>query len=125
MQTQLTSIRDMHVITLGICFDVQAEPALEAAVLQVQEAQGKHIILNLQSLTKLDSRALGKLFLTYHHLKRRQIRLSMVNPQPAVRELLEFVNFPQIVPIYKSVDDVVDCVGLFQRDPVSIHRVAR
>jgi hypothetical protein len=31
----------------------------------------------------------------------------MVNPRPAVREMLEFVNFPQIVPLYESVEDVV------------------
>ncbi len=84
-----------------------AEPALEAAVLQVQEIQGKHIILNMEALTTLNSRALGKLFLTYHHLNRKHIRLSMVNPKPAVREILTFVNFPQIVPIYDSVDAVV------------------
>ena len=107
MQTRPISIHDMHVITLGGCFDVHAEPVLESAVLEVQEVQGKHIILDLQDLTTLDSRALGKLFLTYHHLSRKQIRMSMVNPRQVVREMLEFVNFPQIVPIYDSVDDVV------------------
>lgn len=107
MELQPTPIHHMHVITPGTRFDVHAESALESAVLQVQEAQGKYIILNLQALSILDSRALGKLFLTYHHLNRKQIRLSMVNPRPAVREMLEFVNFPQIVPIYDSIDDVV------------------
>lgn len=107
MPIQPTSIDDMHVITFGTCFDGSAEPALEAAVLQVQELQGKHIILNMESLTTLNSRALGKLFLTYHHLHRKRIRLSMVNPRPAVREMLTFVNFPQIVPIFDSVDAVV------------------
>lgn len=107
MHTQPTPIDDMHVIAFGTCFDGSAEPALEEAVLQVQEIQGKHIILNMEALTTLNSRALGKLFLTYHHLNRKQIRLSMVNPKPAVREMLAFVNFPQIVPIYDSVDAVV------------------
>jgi len=92
MYTQPTLIHDMHVITLGACFDVFAEPALESAVLHVQEVQGKHIILNLEALATLDSRALGKLFLTYHHLNRKQIRLSMVNPRPAVREMLASEN---------------------------------
>lgn len=107
MPTQPIPIDDMHVITFGACFDGSAEPALEAAVLQVQEVQGKHIILNMEALTTLNSRALGKLFLTYHHLNRKQIRLSMVNPKPAVREMLTFVNLPQIVPIYDSIDAVV------------------
>lgn len=104
---QPAPIGHMHVITFGPSFDGNAEPALESAVLQVQEEQGKHIILNLEALVTVDSRALGKLFLTYHHLMKNQIRLSMVNPTPAVREILAFVNFPKIVPIYDSVDDVV------------------
>ena|SRR5690606_616320 len=107
VQAQLTTLNDMHVITLGPCFDIHAEPALESAVLQVQEVHGKHIILNLQAVAFLDSRAIGKLFLTYHHLSRKHIRLSMVNPRPAVREILEFVNFPRIVPIYDSIEEIV------------------
>ncbi|MDH3504995.1 MAG: STAS domain-containing protein [Nitrospirota bacterium] len=121
MYTQPTLIHDSYVITLGTCFDVYAEPALESAVLHVQEVQGKHIILNLEALATLDSRALGKLFLTYHHLNRKQIRLSMVNPRPAVREMLAFVNFPQIVPVYDSIDAVM-AFEHRQMDSSSLHQ---
>jgi anti-anti-sigma factor len=96
----------MHIITLGACFDAQAEHALESAVYQAQEAQGRHILLNLQAVTMIDSRGLGKLFLTYHHLNRQKIGLSIVSPRPIVREMLEFVNFPKLVPIYDSMEDV-------------------
>ncbi len=96
----------MHIITLGSCLDTQAEHLLESAVYQAQEAQGRHILLNLQDLTKIDSRGLGKLFLTYHHLNRQKIRLSIVNPRPMVREMLEFVNFPKLVRIYDSIDEI-------------------
>ncbi len=94
-------------ITLGACFDMHAEPALESAVLNVQEAKGNHIVLDLEALIALDSRGLGKLFLTYHHLHRKHIRMSMINPRPAVREILEFVNFPRVVPIYDSIEAAV------------------
>ena len=105
--THSPHLSDMHIITLGACLDVQAEHRLEAAVCQAQEAQGQHILLDLQALTKIDSRGLGKLFLTYHHLNRQNIRLSMVNPSPMVREMLEFVNFPKLVPIYDSLKEIV------------------
>jgi anti-anti-sigma factor len=97
----------MHMITLGACLDAQAEHLLESAVYQAQEAHGQHILLNLQALTKIDSRGLGKLFLTYHHLNRQNILLSMVNPRPMVREMLEFVNFTKLVRVYDSLDEVV------------------
>lgn len=105
--TQPTFNHDTHVITFGACLDVHAEHALESAVCQVQEIRGKHILLNFHALTNIDSRGLGKLFLTYHHLNRKKIQLSIVNPSPRVREILEFVNFPKIVPIYDSMDDLI------------------
>ena len=96
----------MHMITLGACLDAQAENLLESAVCQAQEAHGRHILLDLQALTTIDSRGLGKLFLTYHHLNRQKIKMSMVNPRPMVREMLEFVNFTKLVRIYDSIDEV-------------------
>ena len=107
LPTQPTHNSNMHMITLGACLDAQAEHLLESAVYQAQEAQCRHILLNLQALTTIDSRGLGKLFLTYHHLNRQNILLSMVNPRPMVREMLEFVNFTKLVRIYDSMDEVV------------------
>ena len=107
LSPQPTHHSNMHMITLGACLDAQAEHLLESAVYQAQEAQSRHILLNLQALMRIDSRGLGKLFLTYHHLNRQKIRLSMVNPRPMVREMLEFVNFTKLVRIYDSLDDVV------------------
>ena len=107
LSTQPTHHSDMHMITLGSCLDAQAEHLLESAVYQAQEAHGQHILLDLRALTTIDSRGLGKLFLTYHHLNRQKIRMSMVNPQPIVREMLEFVNFTKLVKIYDSMDEVI------------------
>ena len=106
VSTQPATHLRLHVIMLGACFDAQAEHALELAVYQAQEAQCQHVLLNLQALTTIDSRGLGKLFLTYHHLSRQRIRLSMLSPRSLVREMLEFVNFPKLVPIYDSMEDV-------------------
>ena len=108
VSTQPPHLSEMHIITLGACLDAQAEHLLESAVYQVQKALGRHILLDLRALPTIDSRGLGKLFLTYHHLNRQNIRLSLVNPRPMVREMLEFVNFPKLVQIYDSLDEIVD-----------------
>ena len=106
VSTQAATHSNFHIIALGACLDAHAEHLLESAVHQAQEAHGRHILLNLEALSTIDSRGLGKLFLTYHHLNRQNIRLSLVNPRPMVREMLEFVNFPKLVRIYESIDDV-------------------
>ncbi len=56
LSTQSTHHSNMHMITLGTCLDAQAEHLLESAVYQAQEAQGRHILLDLQALTTIDSR---------------------------------------------------------------------
>lgn len=107
VSSTLTHHSPLHIITLGTCFDAHTEHLLETAVYEAQEAKGRHILLNLQALTTIDSRGLGKLFLTYHHLNRQKIRLSMMNPRPMVREMLEFVNFTKLVRVYDSMDEIV------------------
>lgn len=125
LSTTPASHSSMHIITLGVCLDAQAENLLESAVYQVQEAQGRHILLNLQALTRIDSRGLGKLFLTYHHLNRQNIRLSLVNPRPMVREMLEFVNFPKLVRIYDSMDEVPEQAQHDLMEPNRLHSPAQ
>ena len=111
MESQVTEKVPMHVIRIGPNFDAQAEHNLESAVYQVQEARGKHVLLDLEALKTIDSRGLGKLFLAYHHLNRNQIRLGLVNPTPAVKEMLDFVNFSQVVKIFESVDKALELEG--------------
>ena len=118
LSPQPTHHSNMHMITLGACLDAHAEHLLESAVYHAQEAQCRHILLNLQALTTIDSRGLGKLFLTYHHLNRQNILMSMVNPRPMVREMLEFVNFTKLVRIYDSMDEVAALVYNIVESPV-------
>jgi len=101
-------MEEIHVINVGKCFDSMKTLDLESAVLQVQERQGRHIVLNLQDVRMIDSRGLGKLFLTYHHLHRNHVRVSLINLSPTVREMLEYVNLTQVLPIYESLEDVAD-----------------
>ncbi len=124
MESQVANVVPMHVIRIGANFDSQAEHNLEAAVFQVQEAKGKHVLLDLEGLTTIDSRGLGKLFLAYHHLNRNQIRLGLINPSPAVKEMLDFVNFSQVVKIFGSVEEAVEAEGqipsILKRDMVHV-----
>jgi anti-anti-sigma factor len=97
---------DVHVITLGLPSEGHSAWDLETAVCHVQEVQGRHVILNLEHMTMMDSRMLGKLFLTYHHLQRRNIRMSVVSPNAQVREMLDYVNLSKILPVFYSLDQL-------------------
>ena len=56
LSTQPNHNPNMYMITPGACLDAHAENLLESAVYQAQEAQCRHILLNLQALKTIDSR---------------------------------------------------------------------
>jgi anti-anti-sigma factor len=101
-----SAMPDVHVITLGPPSEGHFDWDLETAVCHVQEVHGRHVILNLEHMTMMDSRWLGKLFLTYHHLQRRNIRMSVVCPNAQVREMLDYVNLSKILPVFHSLDQI-------------------
>lgn len=98
---------DSYVIALRGQLGYKAKLGLEVAILGAQEARARHIILDFSDVTWVDSTGLGKLLLTYHHLNRKKVGISIVNPKPEVREVLELVKLSQLVPIYPSIDDAV------------------
>ncbi len=108
MNTNTSTQAPLHVIRIGQHFDDHVQHQLETAVFKVQEAHGKHILLDLGAVSRIDSRGLGKLFLAYHHLNRNHIRLGILNPCPAVKEMLDFVNLTQIVTIFGSLDEAIE-----------------
>jgi hypothetical protein len=51
-------------------------------------------------------------------MKPERILLSIVSPQAQVRELLEFANLPQVVPIFQSEEEAI---AARERPPHSPH----
>jgi len=103
--------QDTKVLELSGRFDSQSKLGIEVAILGAQEIGCHHIVLNFSNITWIDSVGLGQMFLWYHRLNTKRIRLSIVSPQAPVRELLEFANLPQIVPVYQSEEEAVAARG--------------
>ncbi len=99
--------QDTKVLELSGRFDYDSKLGLEVAILGAQEIGCRHIILNFSNITWIDSMGLGQMFLWYHRIKPDRIRLSIVSPQSHVRELLEYANLPQVIPIYQSEEEAV------------------
>lgn len=106
---------ETYVITLRGQFGHKAKSGLEVAILGAQEARAKHIILEFSEVSWIDSAGLGKLLLTYHHLNRKRVAISIVNPKPDVREILELVDIPRLVPIYSSIEEAMHASSVSTR----------
>ena len=95
------------VLELSGRFDYHSKLGLEVAILGAQEIGCQHVILNFLNITWIDSVGLGQLFLWYHRMRPNRIRLSIVSPQAPVRELLEYANLPEVVPIFQTEEEAL------------------
>ncbi|MCA9463148.1 MAG: STAS domain-containing protein [Nitrospirales bacterium] len=99
--------KDTKVLELSGRFDYHSKLGLEAAILGAKEIGCQHVILNFSNITWIDSVGLGQLFLWYHRMRPGRIRLSIVSPQAPVRELLEYANLPEVVPIFQTEEEAL------------------
>ncbi len=96
------------ILDLSGRFDVHSKLGLEVAILGAKEMGCQHIVLNFSDITWIDSIGLGQLFLWYHNMRLNHVHLSIVNPQPTVKILLEAAHLSEIVPIYHSEKEAVE-----------------
>lgn len=100
-------LKDTKVLELSGRFDYQSKVGIEVAILGAQEIGCQHIVLNFSNITWIDSVGLGQMFLWYHRMKPERIRLSIVSPQAPVRELLEYANLPEVIPVYQTEEEAI------------------
>ncbi|BCA54750.1 Stage II sporulation protein [Nitrospira sp. KM1] len=81
--------------------------AFKDAVEQVKKTGCRHIIFDMEQVQFLDSSGLGLLALLSQNLKLSQVRLSLVNPQSYVREILALANISKLIPIHNSESDAL------------------
>jgi anti-anti-sigma factor len=77
------------------------------AVERVKTTHCRHLIINMEQVQFLDSSGLGLMALMSQNLKLSHMRLSVVNPQSYVREIMNLANIAKLVPIYNSEADAV------------------
>ncbi len=95
------------VVDLEGRFDFGSRREFKESMERLGEVGGQHIILNLEKVSFVDSSALGLLVVAHQNLKLKQGRISMVNPQTYVRQILELANVPKMIPVYPSLQDAL------------------
>jgi anti-anti-sigma factor len=79
----------------------------KAAVEKAKSAGCRRLIVNLEKVRFVDSAGLGLLVLISQNLKLAQSQLSLLKPQPYVREIMSLANIPKLLPIYESEVDAL------------------
>jgi anti-anti-sigma regulatory factor len=70
---------------------------VETLIVGAQELGHKQIILDFSGITGIDSIVLWHLFLWHHKMQPHGLQLSIVNPQPRIREVLEQSHISDLI----------------------------
>jgi len=93
-------------------FDFAARREFKEAMDRQQQAGCRHVILNLEKVSFVDSSALGLLVVAHQNLKLKEGRISLVNPQSYVRQILDLANVPRMIPVFSTIEEA--CAGFEQ-----------
>lgn len=95
-----------HVATLQLegNFTYNQRRAFQEAVKKAWQQNAQHIMIDLSQVAFVDSAALGLLMVTHRQLSADKRKLSLVHPQPTVKQIIELANLHQIIPIAQAGD---------------------
>lgn len=104
---QISEQKEDGVVVLDLegRFDFGARKVFKDTVERVQGEGCLHIIINMERVSFVDSSALGLLVIAHQNLKIKQSQLSLVNPQPYVRQVLDLANVPKMVQLFSTIEE--------------------
>ena len=88
-------------------FDTSAKQEVQAALNQALDAGALHVIFNMAGVPFIDSTAMGLLALNHQKFQKAGGRISLVNPQPEVRLLLDMAATPKLIPSYRTLEEAI------------------
>lgn len=107
MAVSTRTIDDAIVLDLLGRFDASAKQDVQQAIDEAMETGTSHLILNLEGVPIVDSAAIGLLAVNHKKFKEKGGRLSLVNPRPEVRLILDMVAMPKLIPSYNSIEEAL------------------
>ena len=88
-------------------FDSSARQDVQTALDKALKAGAHHVIFNLAGVPFIDSAAMGLLALNHQKFRQSGGRISLVNPKPEVRLLLDMAATPKLIPSYRTLEEAI------------------
>ena len=87
--------------------DLHSRWHVKAIINQCCHTELEHLILNLQGLTFIDSTGLGFLVLCSQRFKDLERKITWVQADGAVGELLQSLQVQELIPIFKTEQEAL------------------
>jgi anti-sigma B factor antagonist len=105
LQIEITRESSILLIKLLGEVDMRSSPELRNAITSEWEQPCPRLIIDLSSVSYVDSSGVGTLVEAKRHVERTDGRLILVNLQPRVRSVFEISHLVQFFTICQSVDE--------------------
>ncbi|MDR4482541.1 MAG: STAS domain-containing protein [Nitrospirales bacterium] len=91
--------------------DMHSRWHVKAIINQCCHTEQEHLILNLKGLTFVDSAGLGFLVLCSYQFKELRRKISWIQPQGCVGELLQNLQIHELISVCQSEQDALSAVS--------------
>ncbi|WNM57255.1 STAS domain-containing protein [Candidatus Nitrospira allomarina] len=107
----IRGIRGATVVDFHGRLDMHSRWHVKAIINQCCHTEQEHLILNLKGLTFVDSAGLGFLVLCSYQFKELRRRISWIQPQGCVGELLQNLQIHELISVCQSEKDALSAVS--------------
>ena len=95
-----------RILMLSGRFDKFGRVPVETALAAGEGRSCHHVVMDFSRVSSMDSAGIGRLLLLYHSLRRKGMALTVINPKPSVRTLLDLAGLATIIPIMQEKPEV-------------------
>ncbi len=93
------------VLVLSGKLDMFARNALKEALEKYKVVHVERVIIDMKSISFIDSAGIGALALAVKVFQGVKGSVIVVNPQDAVKSILQNVNFSKLIPMFQTNED--------------------
>ncbi|WP_413113486.1 STAS domain-containing protein [Thaumasiovibrio sp. DFM-14] len=90
-------------------FDAKLAPEFRQEVENMAESISAHFVMDLSDVRFMDSSGLGAVMAVYKLLRGKKI--SLVNPQRPVKELLKLTRMDKLIESFDTIEDAVAAIA--------------
>jgi anti-sigma B factor antagonist len=91
-------------------FTVLITEDFKKSMFQLIDAKQGILILDLASISFIDSSGFGSLVAVFTHAKNQQANLKLCNIKPMVMSLIKITKLDQVLEIFESIDDAIKSI---------------
>lgn len=107
MEHQIKEEKGSHIVLLYGEVDLESSPKAREIMLDAV-AKGKKILVDLASVSYMDSSGIASLVEAFQRAKKREIGFALVSVNPAVLRVLNLARLDQIFTIHDNLESALN-----------------